>query len=187
MSFTNNDQVFHTISEQELAEIISYNLRKDHGVHGSSVKEIARKIKVSPRIVRNWYEARNIPSLANFLRLTECSPTLMKTFLELSNHSNVSKHSRAQNLSHPHANKSNYGDNSVTINVSLNRNTLLKLNQRQLWFYGLLQKGLSLKAEDVVNVWDVNIRTAKRDLAGLTELELIEFSGVHKNGRYVPL
>ncbi len=187
MSFTNNDQVFHTISEQELAEIISYNLRKDHGVHGSSVKEIVRKIGVSPRIVRNWYKARNIPSLANFLRLAECSPTLMKAFLELSDHSNVSRYSRTLNLSPPNANKSNYGDSSVTINVSLNRNTLLKLNQRQLWFYGFLQKGLSLKAEDVANVWDVNIRTAKRDIAGLTELELIEFLGAHKNGRYLPL
>ncbi len=51
--------------------------------------------------------------------------------------------------------------------------------------YGFLQKGLSLKAEDVANIWEVNIRTAKRDIAGLVDLGLVEFSGAHKNGRYI--
>ena len=185
MSFTNNDQVFHTISEQELAEIISYGLRKDHGRQGSSVKQIARKVGLNPRLVRNWYEARNIPNLSNFLCLAGRSPTLMKSFLELSGYGEIAKYLRAPKLPTNHADKNNYGDNSVTINVSLSRNILLKLNQRQFWFYGFLQKGLSLKAEDVANVWEVNIRTAKRDIAGLIDLDLIKFLGAHKNGQYI--
>lgn len=31
--------------------------------------------------------------------------------------------------------KDSYGDNIVTINVGLNRKTLLKLNKRQLWIF----------------------------------------------------
>lgn len=185
MSFTNNDQVFHTISEQELAEIIAYSLRKDHGHHGSSVKNIARMIGLNPRIVRNWYEGRNIPSLSNFLRLISCSPSLMKSFLRLMEHAQEFRFLEASISNATSSAKRNYGDNSVTINVSLNRKSLLKLNQRQLWFYGLLQKGLSFNAEDIANIWEVNIRTAKRDISGLVALGLIEFVGASKTGRYM--
>lgn len=185
MSFTNNDQVFHRISEQELSEIIAYNLRKDHGYHGSSVKNIARMIGLNPRIVRNWYEGRNIPSLSNFLRLISCSPSLMKSFLELAESTQNGRSSTAVKTDALSQANNNYGDISVTINVELNRKTLLKLNQRQLWFYGFLQKGMSVNAEDIANVWDVNIRTAKRDIAGLVALNLIEFVGAPKTGRYM--
>jgi len=184
MSFTNNDQVFHTISQQELAEIIAYALRKDHGYHGSSVKQIACMTGLNPRAVRNWYEARNIPSLLGLLRLAQCSPTLMKSILELSGYADISAHIKFNAVSNA---KNIYGDNSVTVNVTLGRNIFLKLNPRQLWFYGRLQKGLSLKAEDIAGIWDVSIRTAKRDIAELGDLGLIKFSGASKNGRYVPV
>lgn len=184
MSFTNNDQVFHRISGQELSETIAYNLRKDHGYHGSSVKNIARMIGLNPRIVRNWYEGRNIPSLSNFLRLISCSPSLMKSFLELVESTQNARSFTAVKTDAASQANNNYGDISVTINVTLNRKTLLKLNQRQLWFYGFLQKGVSVSAEDIVNVWDVNIRSAKRDIAGLVALNLIEFIGAPKTGRY---
>ena len=185
MSFTNNDQVFRKISEQELAEIIAYNLRKDHGHHGSSVKQIARMVDLNPRIVRNWYEARNIPSLSNFLRLISCSPSLIKSILELAGYDRAARVLKAPDLKTVPSAQSRYGDNPVTINVTLSRKTLLKLNQRQLWFYGFLQKGLSFKAGDIANVWEVDIRTAKRDISGLMALGLIEFSGASKNGRYI--
>lgn len=182
MSFTNNDQVFHSISQQELAEIIACALRKDHGHHGSSVKQIARMTGFNPRAVRNWYEARNMPGLSGFLRLMQCSPTLVKTVLELSGQAELSAHIKTNITTH--AGKI-YSDNSVTVNVTLGRNILLKLNPRQLWFYGRLQKGLSLKAEDIADIWGVNARTARRDIAGLMDIGLIEFSGASKNGRYV--
>ncbi len=185
MSFTNNDQVFHRISEQELSEIIAYNLRKDHGYHGSSVKNIARMIGLNPRIVRNWYEGRNIPSLSNFLRLISCSPSLMKSFLELVESTQNARSFTAVKTDAASQENNNYGDISVIINVTLNRKTLLKLNQRQLWFYGFLQKGVSVSAEDIVNVWAVNIRSAKRDISGLVALNLIEFVGASKTGRYM--
>lgn len=187
MSFTNNDQVFHRISEQELSEIIAYNLRKDHGYHGSSVKNIARMIGLNPRIVRNWYEGRNIPSLSNFLRLISCSPSLMKSFLELTESVQGTRYVEAVKTDSISRANNNYGDISVTINVTLNRKTLLKLNQRQLWFYGFLQKGAPVSAEDIANIWDINIRTARRDISQLIELGLIEFIGAPKNGRYMPV
>ena len=185
MSFTNNDQVFHKISEQELAELIAYNLRKDHSHHGSSVKQIARMLDLNPRIIRNWYEARNIPNLSNFLRLISCSPSLIKSILELGGYDRAARVLKTLDLKTISSVQSCYGDNTVTINVTLSRKTLLKLNQRQLWFYGFLQKGLSLKAGDIANIWEVDIRTAKRDISGLIRLGLVEFSGAPKNGRYI--
>lgn len=187
MSFTNNDQVFHKISEQELAEVIAYALRKDHGHNGSSVKQIARMTGLNPRAVRNWYEARNIPGLLSFLHIAQCSPTLMKSILELAGYTQISVRIKAPEVQAITQRKSCYGDNSVTVNVTLGRNILLKLNPRQLWFYGRLQKGLSLKAQDIVNIWDVSIRTARRDIAELTQLGLLQFSGSSKNGRYILL
>ncbi len=185
MSFTKNDQVFHIITDQELIEIIAYNLRKDFGSSGSSIKEIARKINVNPRIVRNWYEAKNMPNLTNFLCLLTCSPHLMKSILELLDNNRFTDNIPKENYPINRHNKSIYGDNSVTVNVTLRKNILLKLNQRQLWFLGVTQKGLSLKVDDITNTWDVNMRTAKRDIAGLIECNLIKFSGASKNGRYI--
>ena len=80
---------------------------------------------------------------------------------------------------------SNYGDNFVSINISLPRSVLSKLNKRQLWFLGFLQQGISLKAEDIANIWGVNLRTARRDISILVDLELINFKGARKNGMYV--
>jgi len=185
MSFSNIDQVFHHFSDQEIAEIISYSLRKDHGHYGSAIKEISRMTGLDSRAIRNWYEGQNIPSLQNFLVLAKYSPSLVKAFLEISNHGEICRYLKFKKTSHKNAQNTIYGDNYVTINISLPRNILSKLNQRQLWFYGFLQKGLSLKAEDLVNVWDINLRTARRDISDLVDLNLIEFVGASKNGRYI--
>jgi len=179
MSFSNNDQVFHSISQIHLAEIIAYALRKDFGYSGSAVKAIGRKTGLNPRVIRNWYEGRNIPSVRNFLLLVKCSPTLSDYFLKFIDGIDAAKSPEQQRM------HSNYGDNFVSINISLPRSILSKLNKRQLWFLGFLQQGISLKAEDIANVWSVNLRTVRRDISILVDLELINFKGARKNGMYV--
>jgi Fic family protein len=79
-----------------------------------------------------------------------------------------------------------YSVSSVTINVTLPLTQASNLNQRQLWFLGRVQQGLTSKADDIEAAWGVTLRTAKRDIAGLIDLQLIRFSGARKNGRYRP-
>ena len=77
-----------------------------------------------------------------------------------------------------------YSVSSVTINVTLPLARVADLNQRQLWLLGRLQQGLISKADDIEAAWGVTLRTAKRDIAGLINLDLIYFHGARKNGRY---
>jgi hypothetical protein len=47
------------------------------------------------------------------------------------------------------------------------------LNQRQLWFLGLVQQGYQVKAADIASFWGVSSRTAKYDMADLVRLRLV--------------
>lgn len=72
----------------------------------------------------------------------------------------------------------------VTINVSVNLGLAGKLNQRQLWFLGELQNHKEVRAEDIATAWEVALRTAKRDVAGLSAAGMIRFVGARKTGWY---
>ena len=66
--------------------------------------------------------------------------------------------------------------------ISLNRAS--QLNQRQLWFLGMLQQGYVIKAEHVTATWNVSLRTAKYDIATMAETGLIRFVGTRRTGSY---
>jgi hypothetical protein len=59
-----------------------------------------------------------------------------------------------------------------------------ELNQRQRWFVRALLAAAPVKAIDLQERWQVSEKTARRDLAHLKRLKLIEFAGAFKNGRY---
>lgn len=186
MSFPKNDQVFPDISEEELAQIIAYALRKNHGHFGSAVKQIGRLINAEPRTIRNWYEGRNAPSLRHFLILARHSPSLVESFLSLAGHGDMVDLFDGTDIVSNVPKTKIYSVSSVTINVTLPLTQASNLNQRQLWFLGRVQQGLTSKADDIEAAWGVTLRTAKRDIAGLIDLQLIRFSGARKNGRYRP-
>lgn len=77
-----------------------------------------------------------------------------------------------------------YSDNSVTINVTIPSSLAGLLNHRQLWFLGRLQQGWLPNAENIESVWRVSLRTARRDIALLTDIGLIRFEGARKTGWY---
>ncbi len=184
MSFPKNDQVFPDISEEELAQIIAYALRKNHGHFGSAVKQIGRLINAEPRTIRNWYEGRNTPSLRHFLILARHSPSLVESFLSLVGHGDMVDLFDGTEIVSKVPKTKIYSVSSVTINVTLPLARVADLNQRQLWLLGRLQQGLISKADDIEAAWGVTLRTAKRDIAGLINLDLIYFHGARKNGRY---
>lgn len=58
------------------------------------------------------------------------------------------------------------------------------LSERQQWFMEQLGAGRKVKAADIEAQWNVVEKTAKRDIAELRKLELIEFVGAAKTGSY---
>ncbi len=71
-----------------------------------------------------------------------------------------------------------YRDICVPINVPI------KLNQRQKYFLILLKSGKKGTAEDIVNRWQVTIKTAKRDILKLKDAGRIRYHGARKTGHY---
>lgn len=197
MSYVKNDQVFPAEipvgSTHKIANAISTALRQDYGELTSAVKRIGRITGVHPRAIRNWYEGRNVPNSVHLLMLAQHSPNVLRVLLQLIGHgymaefiswefSPVNRPSKAILIS----NGANiYGERLFTINVTLAPQTAAKLNQRQLWFLGLIQRGHEVRPADVSEVWKVTLRTAKSDLAGLKRLGLVRFVGARKNGLYV--
>jgi Fic family protein len=82
----------------------------------------------------------------------------------------------------PHKKKDEY--RHLTVKVAIVPSEHGNLNQRQLWFLGLLQKGKSLRAQDIATAWRVSLGSARSDLAQLTKARFIKFVGARKNGQY---
>jgi Fic family protein len=77
-----------------------------------------------------------------------------------------------------------YTDKFVSINVNIPSYIIEKLNKRQLWFLGLLQQNQNVKAEDIAVAWQINMRSAWRDITSLSNLGLIQFLGAKRTGKY---
>lgn len=197
MSLSKNDQLFPsdtpTQSTQKIANSIAKALRQDYGELSSAVKRIGRITGVHPRAIRNWYEGRNAPNSLHLLMLARSSPNVLRVLLELIGHGYINEAICWEKISvnglHYASGVSEdamiYGERLFTINVTTTREIAASLNQRQLWFLGLLQAGQEVKANDIVATWKVTLRCVKSDLAHLKKLGLIRFIGARKNGCYI--
>ena len=67
------------------------------------------------------------------------------------------------------------------INVRVN----VRVNPRQEWFLEQLSKGLRVTANDLAKRWEVSEKTARRDMAELRKVGVLEFVGSPKTGAYV--
>ena len=73
----------------------------------------------------------------------------------------------------------------VPVNVPVNVPVETEgLNERQQWFVDQLAAGRKAKATDIEAQWSVVDKTAKRDIAELRKLGLVEFVGAPKTGHY---
>ncbi|GJL85310.1 MAG: hypothetical protein DHS20C02_10850 [Micavibrio sp.] len=158
----------------------------------SALKWICIRTGVQERAARNWYDGRNPPNSGHLLILARRYPAVLQMILGLVGRPDLAaicmpKKSEqrfgALNVEMVSA-AALEGANFCTINVTISLNMANKLNQRQLWFIGMLQQGYIVKAKNITNTWAVSLRTAKYDISSLTKMELIRFVGTKKTGRY---
>jgi len=196
MSFLKSDRLFpiepDLSNERHVADFIAQALRHEYEEVHSAVKVIGRQTGAHPRAIRNWYDGVNAPNCTHLITLARHTPVILETFLGLTGHKTIWEFYRKHGSGHDYSmtvRKTNskqavYGDKSVTINVAVNVKDAVDLNQRQLWFLGCIQGGKKPRTEAITEIWDVTLRTAKRDVAGLVKKKLIRFSGAKKTGLY---
>ncbi len=194
MSFEFLDRTFpiepQPISDTELAQIVAAALREDFGETPSAVKHIGRLTGASLRAIKNWYEARNAPSSGHLLLLSRSSPALLKFILEQIGGGDLwdafnllGGRTDAGKAKNPNKEREIYSAKSCTISSPPGKEGR-RLNHRQLWFLESLKEGKRSKADDIARAWKVSPRTAKYDIAELTDAGLIQFVGAKKTGRY---
>jgi len=193
MSSVQDDQVFpfsdRPFSDQKLAQNIAAALHRDFGNARHAIKQLSQKIGVEPRTARNWYEAKNIPSLLHLLHLAGASPSL-KDFL-LSEISAVERGlAGAQTRQKTDAGKTPPAgpENGKIYCAELHNKSgdhprsPGKPIRRQAWFLDRLRDGMRLTAGDISACFDVSDRAARADIASLKQKGLIRFTGAKKNG-----
>ena len=172
------DPEFHNNLNIEISTI----LKGKYDQKPSSLKTLARNLKMNPRVVKNWYEGTRVPSLENFIKLCQVIPELKNMFDRkclIGNDIDVFKNS-----------KNGLEFEIYTINFDSIKShkkfvKLQNLNQRQIWFYSQIhERKRNIKANDIVSKYAVSIATAHRDIKILTNLKLIKFIGSKKTGYY---
>lgn len=158
----------------------------------SSLKWICIRTGVQERAARNWYDGRNPPNAGHLIILARCYPAVLQMLLDLIGRPDLAA------LCMPKQNEERFGTltpemvsskdlegaNFCTISVTISLSLAKQLNQRQLWFVGMLQQGHKIKAENIAKTWGVSLRSAKYDISSLKKMGLIRFEGRGSAGRY---
>ena len=179
MSLNYKDQIFSSISNDDIARIVGVALRTDFKKGFAAVKWISMRTKASLPTIRNWYEGRHTPSAGNLLLLAKDSPTLMKFVLE---HLGGPELWEVFQLCDDIKNRNSKATESYKDDPL---NVPIELNQRQKWFLIFLKSGQNIRAVHIVEEWLVSIKTARRDIRRLKDAGIIRYIGPKKTGYYV--
>lgn len=187
MSSAKKDRVFPTpvlkLVDDEFAQLISEALRKDYADLPSAVKQIGLQTGANLRAIRNWYEGRHAPSSFHLLALAKSSPSILRLVLTQIGGKDLLE--AFQILSSNTPEKSAIITDKIVSDDDMGKPELSKLNRRQLWFYSQVKHGQYVSAQSIAQRWDVDVRTAWRDISRLSNLKLIHFHGSKKNGKYI--
>jgi hypothetical protein len=182
---------------QAYAEIIAELLRKEHGDSHRAVKQLMRQTDASERTVKHWLAAQHGPDTVFFLRLIATSPVIRAYVL------GVIEGSQSDQLGNGIAPMA--GPRNATINAVRQRERHIwlendrindpkpdpindpitdALNERQRWFLDRVGSGLRCRADELAAYWEVSLKTARRDIAGLCVAGHLQFVGARRNGQY---
>jgi len=174
--------------EQEITTRINKILREAHQDKSSCIKIINKKTDIKNTTIKRWYTGRNPPSSAHLMILALHYPAVLKMILDVSGYGYLIPHvapdsmtdtDDAKNAPDPFPDV----EKNVTLNVTI-KSKAANLNERQVWFLENLKTGQNITARDICRQWPDGLRTARRDISVLKELNLIRRAGGKKTGRY---
>lgn len=183
------------------AQTIAELLRKEHGQSHRAIKLLMRQTLASERAVKNWLSGQHGPDTVFFLRLMVSSPVIRAFVLGLI------EGPAAKKLAYPvdrfsiAAARAAYVAGETAAGVSRessgpdvpiddpDRDPVVdpeppELNERQHWFLARVTEGGRLRASEIASIWEVSLKTARRDIAVLKAAGLIQYVGSHRKGRY---
>lgn len=194
MSFLNRNQdLLIGITDPDVATMVSKALKLEHTNDGSSVKKISARTGINRHTIAKWYQAINAPSSAHLLVLAAIYPEVLKGLLKMIGRIDVWRYSLLKDvprkmvdqIGEQQGPRDVYSDKFVHIDVVIDLEFATLLNQRQLWFLGELQNNSHVRADAIVTVWRKTLRTARRDIQGMLDIDMITYRGAPKNGRYI--
>ncbi|MDX2094443.1 MAG: hypothetical protein SFW64_00645 [Alphaproteobacteria bacterium] len=183
------------ITDKMIAKRVSDALRHEHADIHSVIKQIERITGINALTASNWYKGRYAPKARHLLMLASYYPQVLYAVCEMMAAAPVwqdeidaqvvkAMQQHLEQRWHGWKKSPPIGDRSVTIRVHVDRHYAGQMNQRQLWFLGQLQQGHAIHIEDLMAVWGIHERTAKRDVSGLLTAGLIIAARSGRTCRY---
>ena len=174
-----------------LTKLVSKALRESHLDIASMVKTISKVTGINSETIAKWLKHKNPPKATHLLILATYYPAVLKMVFELIDcpelweialHKNLPQKMQIR-VKEKSSNYRLWGDISVT-NQKQKNPIISALNMRQLWFLEELRKGKQFSSSDIVSMWKVNERTAKRDTSHLVKSGIIRFIKSGRTGWY---
>ena len=182
------------------AQTIAELLRKEHGESHRAVKQLMRQTDASERTVKHWLSGSHGPDTLYFLRLIASSPVIRAFVL------GIIEGPASRRMPDPMdryslTTKEAYAAGEATLDP-LSRRTWqndpeddpdpgpindpepAELNERQQWFLARVAEGGRYGATEIMAVWKVSLKTARRDISSLQRANLLVYVGSRRKGRY---
>jgi hypothetical protein len=182
---------------QAYANTIAELLKREHGRSHRAVKQVMELTDASERTVKHWMAAQHGPDTVFFLRLLANSPVIRAFVVGIIDSTHVPDHGfqyggnrnlnegQALETSSTFQRELTAGDRiNVTMDDPIIDPINDGLNERQRWFLARVETGARCRAEEISIHWRVSAKTARRDVAAISALGLIRFTGARRNGRY---
>jgi hypothetical protein len=187
-----------------LAQTIADLLRKEHGDTHRAIKQLMRQTNASERTVKHWLSAQHAPDTLFFLRLMVSSPVIRAFVLGLIEGPASNPLSSASDRPVRAAAREAYAAGEAAFSA-LTKDVResdpengpdrdpkhdtepVDLNERQHWFLERIVDGDRYGAKEIMAIWEVSLKTARRDIRGLQLAGLLVYSGSRRKGRYRPV
>lgn len=180
-----------------LAHTIADLLRKEHGDTHRAIKQLMRQTNASERTVKHWLSAQHAPDTLFFLRLMVSSPVIRAFVLGLIEGPASNPLSSASDRPVRAATREAYAVGEAAFSA-LTKDVResdpengpdrdpepVDLNERQHWFLERIVDGDRYGAKEIMAIWEVSLKTARRDIRGLQLAGLLVYSGSRRKGRY---
>lgn len=183
------------------AQTISELLQKEHGDSHRAIKQLMRQTDASERTVKHWLSAQHGPDTVYFLRLVVSSPVIRAFVLGLiEGPASRQKPDLVDRFSLETAKGAYAAGEAILAPLSrgnrqsdpeddpdrdpMNDPKTAELNERQHWFLTCLAEGGRCGATEIMSTWKVSMKTARRDIRGLQQANLLVYVGSRRKGRY---